>query len=100
NPAAYAARLAIRVLRLTMSLGYFPPEAHPMRTSLLSAFLILACTLPVAGQEKAKPNTLTPKEIADGWILLFDGATTFGWQRQGPQDINGGQWTIDGGASV
>jgi hypothetical protein len=29
--------------------------------------------------DKTKPNTLTPKEIADGWILLFDGETTFGW---------------------
>jgi hypothetical protein len=28
-----------------------------------------------------KPNTLTPQEIADGWILLFDGETTFGWLR-------------------
>jgi hypothetical protein len=29
---------------------------------------------------KSKANTLTPKEIADGWILLFDGETTFGWK--------------------
>jgi hypothetical protein len=24
-------------------------------------------------------NTLTPKEVSDGWILLFDGQTSFGW---------------------
>src|SRR5262249_50722662 len=30
--------------------------------------------------EDAKPNTLTPREIAEGWILLFDGETTFGWK--------------------
>jgi hypothetical protein len=50
-----------------------------MRTPLLSALLALCCTLPAAAGEKAKPNTLTPQEIADGWILLFDGETTFGW---------------------
>jgi hypothetical protein len=33
--------------------------------------------------EKPKPNTLTAKEIADGWLLLFDGETTFGWKAQG-----------------
>jgi len=27
----------------------------------------------------AEPNTLTAEEIADGWILLFDGETLFGW---------------------
>jgi len=37
----------------------------------------MPCT---AQGDKAKPNTLTPKEIADGWILLFDGETTFGWE--------------------
>ena len=33
----------------------------------------------IAAAADAKPNTLTPKDIADGWILLFDGETTFGW---------------------
>lgn len=26
------------------------------------------------------PNSLTPQEQAEGWVLLFDGATTFGWR--------------------
>jgi hypothetical protein len=30
--------------------------------------------------DDAKPNTLTPKEISDGWVLLFDGETPFGWK--------------------
>jgi hypothetical protein len=51
-----------------------------MRGTFLILLLSLAIALPAAAQEKAKPNTLTPKEIADGWILLFDGKTTFGWQ--------------------
>jgi hypothetical protein len=43
--------------------------------------LLLAFALPC--QAQPKPNTLTPKEIADGWILLFDGETTFGWTGSG-----------------
>jgi 3-keto-disaccharide hydrolase len=32
-------------------------------------------------------NPLTPEQIADGWISLFDGYTTFGW-RSNSEDIN------------
>jgi 3-keto-disaccharide hydrolase len=44
---------------------------------LATTCLLLATISPASAQEKA--NTLTPKEVADGWILLFDGETTFGW---------------------
>jgi hypothetical protein len=47
---------------------------------LLSALLLLSLSAPVAAEEQAGVNTLTPKEAAEGWLLLFDGATTFGWQ--------------------
>jgi hypothetical protein len=51
-----------------------------MKHYFLSVGLLLAIVLPCPAQgDKPKPNTLTPKEIADGWILLFDGETTFGW---------------------
>jgi hypothetical protein len=46
---------------------------------LLPALLLLSLSAPVAAEEQAGPNTLTPKEAAAGWLLLFDGATTFGW---------------------
>src|SRR5437762_2299064 len=42
--------------------------------------LMLVTALPAAGDKSPpKANTLTPKEAADGWILLFDGEATFGW---------------------
>ena len=52
---------------------------------LTFALLLLAgaaAPLPAAGKEKdqPRPNSLTKQEMADGWLLLFDGATTFGWQ--------------------
>ena len=56
---------------------------------LLSVCLLLAATCPANAQQK--PNTLTPKEIADGWILLFDGESTYGWKsdRDGPKAADG-----------
>ncbi|MFO0826240.1 MAG: DUF1080 domain-containing protein [Gemmataceae bacterium] len=54
-------------------------------------------------QDKPKPNTLTAKEIADGWLLLFDGETTFGWTTEGEVKVKDGQLFLDGdkkGASI
>jgi hypothetical protein len=62
-----------------------------MRVSFLSASLILGCTLSATAQERAKPNTLTPKEVADGWVLLFDGETMFGWQLKPLHEPGGGK---------
>ncbi|HWA96933.1 MAG TPA: DUF1080 domain-containing protein [Pirellulales bacterium] len=41
--------------------------------------LVVLCLLgaPVAAAEL---NQLSPQELADGWILLFDGETLYGWQ--------------------
>jgi len=47
-------------------------------TFLAAAALLCLVAVPSRAAE-AKPNTLTPKEVSDGWILLFDGQTTFGW---------------------
>ena len=38
------------------------------------------------------PNTLTAAELAEGWILLFDGQTLFGWEPA--TKVN---WTASGG---
>jgi hypothetical protein len=63
-------------------------------------FRLLAATLALAvastsparadDKEKEKPNTLTPKEIAEGWILLFDGESTFGWKINGAAEVKDG----------
>ncbi len=57
---------------------------------LLTALLLLTAAAPsVRGDERAR---LTPREIADGWILLFDGETAIGWSVVGDT-----RWTIAGG---
>jgi hypothetical protein len=50
-----------------------------MFRAICSAMILFILALPVRAAEEAKPNTLTAKEIEEGWILLFDGETTFGW---------------------
>ena len=40
-------------------------------------------------------NTLTAKEIAAGWELLFDGKTFNGWRGIGLDNIPEGHWTIE-----
>ena len=59
---------------------------------ILSLALILSLAPIAAAADESKPNNLTPKEIADGWILLFDGETTFGWYSP-----NESKWTITDG---
>jgi len=49
--------------------------------------------LPAAAQEM---NTLTAKEKADGWRLLFDGRTTNGWRAYGADTMPSGWQAIDG----
>src|SRR5690242_2747248 len=67
----------------------------------LPALILLLAALPCHAQdEMPKPNTLTPKEIADGWILLFDGESTFGLKTEGEFRIENGILVIGGGKKV
>jgi len=64
-----------------------------MRTPSLSSHLLIVATILFFGiraelsaaetptpAAAAKPNTLSSAEQADGWLLLFDGQTLFGWK--------------------
>lgn len=44
-------------------------------------------------------NTLTPQEAADGWLLLFDGRTLFGWTNEGQAAfrVQNGSIVVDSG---
>ena len=52
--------------------------------------------VPAFADEKAKPNTLTSKEMTEGWILLFDGETTFGWAADGEVKAKDGALVVGG----
>ncbi len=53
--------------------------------------ILLALLLPIAGRAIDLPpdNALSPAEIAEGWIQLFDGESTFGWKAP-----DGSKWTV------
>jgi hypothetical protein len=44
------------------------------------ALLLAACTT-----TSTRPNTLTGEEIKQGWRLLFDGTSTYGWHNYGAE---------------
>lgn len=66
-----------------------------MRSLALFPALLLA-GLAWAADEKPKINTLTPKEISEGWLLLFDGETTFGWKIEGEAKVEDGCLVLGG----
>jgi hypothetical protein len=69
-----------------------------MKSLLCSLGLLLLSTLAAysADEKLAKPNALTPKEIADGWILLFDGESTFGCSVEGEAKVENGMLVVGG----
>jgi hypothetical protein len=52
-----------------------------MRRLVYAAVLLLAPAS--ASAQGAKANALTPAEVREGWLLLFDGKTPFGWDVEG-----------------
>src|SRR6266704_2358144 len=58
----------------------------------VAVLMTLAAGLAIA-QEPA--NTLSRKESADGWMLLFDGKSLNGWEPH-----VGGDWRVEDGAVV
>lgn len=62
----------------------------------LMVLVIAAASASAAEKDEVKPNRLTPKEIADGWILLFDGETTFGWKIDGEAKVENGVLVLGG----
>lgn len=46
----------------------------------------------------AEPNRLTDAERRDGWRLLFDGATTAGWEEITGKPFPSNCWTVEDGA--
>jgi hypothetical protein len=55
--------------------------------------LLFLCSTTALVAEDAKPNTLSADELNEGWILLFDGETTFGWKAESKAN-----WEVKDGA--
>ena len=65
-----------------------------IRASLLAA-LVFAVTLPALAQPA--PNTLSKKEAAQGWKLLWNGKTTDGWRSSHGPAFPATGWEIEDG---
>jgi hypothetical protein len=61
---------------------------------LAAAMLLWLALAPGYAANRRSLNTLTPQEIADGWLLLFDGETTFGWKTDGEVKASGGNLVL------
>ncbi len=75
--------------------GGSPPVRQVTRRTALLAAAALASSVLAAGQSMV--NTVSPKEKAGGWRLLFDGKTTTGWRGFRQQQMPAG-WTVVDGA--
>lgn len=64
----------------------------------IGLFALSLASLWAAGSARAAgPNNLTPEELADGWILLFDGSTLFGWTPASKADWRAADGVISAG---
>jgi hypothetical protein len=79
-------------LVLGHSFRRFVRESSAMLLHYAPLFLLLCSTAALAGED-AKPNTLSATERSEGWILLFDGETTFGWKAESKAN-----WEVKDGA--
>ena len=61
---------------------------------MLASVTMLLSPLFVAAPDD-KP-VLSKEEIAQGWVMLFDGATTFGWKTTGDVTVENGELVIGG----
>ena len=59
---------------------------------VFSLVLLSLYTTSAVAKESRNPNPLTPEQIRDGWILLFDGETLYGWEQ-----VNDVNWHVQDG---
>jgi hypothetical protein len=61
-----------------------------LATSLLVAMML------GAADDAAKGGFLSKEEVAQGWLMLFDGETTFGWKTTGDVTVENGELVVGG----
>ena len=66
--------------------------------SCLFTLLLLSLTVQLDGQQMA--NTLSKKELKQGWHLLFDGKSPSGWRSANKTDFPTQGWVIKEGCMV
>jgi hypothetical protein len=67
------------------------------RTAILAACVGIVLT-GISADVAAQQNTLTARERATGWKLLFDGKTLNGWRGLGYDSVPTAHWKVENGA--
>jgi len=80
-------------------------DQHNFFPVLRNAFLVIAILLSCAFGQQTKPadavpNTLTAKEVKDGWKLLFDGKTMSGWRGAYMDSLPKKGWEVKDGMLI
>jgi hypothetical protein len=63
---------------------------HKLLTFTCAAVLLAACN---SGEDKKEDTTKTDQAASDGWVRLFDGASTAGWHKYGGAPA-GSAWKV------
>ncbi len=64
-----------------------------MKYRILTLVLLTAVSAAISAAEQPA-NTLTLEEVAQGWLLLWDGTTTFGWESVARTDWKATEGTL------
>jgi len=64
-----------------------------MRT-FISIAVMLCITTAVLAEDKKETPKLTAKEVTDGWLMLFDGESTYGWEVKDNASVNPNGWLV------
>jgi len=88
-------------------LGHVSPQRRQtwesQRNPEAEKLLLRACEWAGSGTvttnlTRLAPNTLGEAERAEGWVLLFDGGTTRGWESSEGVGFSRERWRVEGGA--
>lgn len=83
-------------------------EASLMCRMVVARPFLCVCLLSVATASErhtvrfdmSPVGLLSEAEAQKGWLLLFDGHTTFGWHSEGKTTIGNGIWTVEAGGRL
>ncbi len=78
-------------------------KSNLLKTAIFLTALVIFSSSAIAGnksKKRRKPNTLTDKQISQGWKLLFDGKTLAGFKGATDDKVLNTCWKVDDGQII
>jgi hypothetical protein len=63
---------------------------------IVAAVVALTLTATARAADPPPASGLSPEEAAEGWVMLYDGQTTYGWKTEGDVAVKDGALTLGG----